>query len=517
MASERKLTVVLAGDSSKLKRELDKAQGHVSTFGSKVGGVAKNAGLALAGIGGGGVLLGKSFVDAATESLKVTKQTEAVIASMGNAAGVSAEHVAMFAENWAGFTGIDDEVIQSGQNVLLTFGNIRNDLSKGIRTFDEASVAALNMSTALGTDVQSAAMAVGKALNDPTKGLAKLTRQGIQFTKEQAAQVKWMQATGDMAGAQAVILGELRKQFGGSAMAQATAGDRLRVVWGNLQEDLGMKLLPVIEKVATWLSNELPGAVDTAMQWFDRISSTVQGVVAVFQEEGLGGVFSRLGQFIEEQAPIVGEKLLELGGKLIDWIAPQIEPMLGKLGEFLGAAATWILDTGLPMLAEGIGVLIPALWEWITDPEDGAIVKLIEKLPEFAEAFSTWVREEMLPSAFEGGQEIGVALISGLFDALGESFQLPEGAELHIPGLGEFDLPGRAFGGPVRRGQPVVVGERRPELFVPPEGGRILPRVQTGGSGSAPLIEHLEVVQMPGEDSVTTAMRELHRIRLLAG
>lgn len=39
------------------------------------------------------------------------------------------------------------------------------------------------------------------------------------------------------------------------------------------------------------------------------------------------------------------------------------------------------------------------------------------------------------------------------------------------------DLPGRAAGGPVRAGHAYVVGERRPELFVPDVDGQIIPRV----------------------------------------
>ena len=40
-----------------------------------------------------------------------------------------------------------------------------------------------------------------------------------------------------------------------------------------------------------------------------------------------------------------------------------------------------------------------------------------------------------------------------------------------------FNLPGREFGGPVRKGQPYIVGEKRPEVFVPDQNGRIVPRV----------------------------------------
>jgi len=50
-------------------------------------------------------------------------------------------------------------------------------------------------------------------------------------------------------------------------------------------------------------------------------------------------------------------------------------------------------------------------------------------------------------------------------------------------GLGSLfgGIPGRATGGPVAAGQPYIVGEKRPELFVPSTSGRIIPKVPTPG------------------------------------
>jgi hypothetical protein len=42
----------------------------------------------------------------------------------------------------------------------------------------------------------------------------------------------------------------------------------------------------------------------------------------------------------------------------------------------------------------------------------------------------------------------------------------------------------RADGGPVKKGQSYVVGERRPELFVPDQDGEIIPRVPDAGTGA---------------------------------
>lgn len=56
-------------------------------------------------------------------------------------------------------------------------------------------------------------------------------------------------------------------------------------------------------------------------------------------------------------------------------------------------------------------------------------------------------------------------------------------------------IQGREFGGPVVAGQPYIVGERRPELFIPNTGGRIVPNLNalTGGRGPNGGGMHVEV------------------------
>jgi hypothetical protein len=64
-----------------------------------------------------------------------------------------------------------------------------------------------------------AAIQLGKALNDPTQGVSALSRVGVSFTDVQKDMIKKLQESGDMMGAQRIILGELEKQFGGTAEA----------------------------------------------------------------------------------------------------------------------------------------------------------------------------------------------------------------------------------------------------------------------------------------------------------
>jgi hypothetical protein len=74
--------------------------------------------------------------------------------------------------------GIDDEAIQSGENLLLTFTNVGNEVGKGNDIFSQATQTMTDMSVALGTDMKSSAIQLGKALNDPVQGISALQRIG---------------------------------------------------------------------------------------------------------------------------------------------------------------------------------------------------------------------------------------------------------------------------------------------------------------------------------------------------
>ena len=74
----------------------------------------------------------------------------------------------------------------------------------------------LDMSVALGQDATQSAIQLGKALNDPVKGVTALRRVGVSFTAAQIKQIKTLVATGKTLQAQKLILRELNQEFGGS-------------------------------------------------------------------------------------------------------------------------------------------------------------------------------------------------------------------------------------------------------------------------------------------------------------
>ena len=131
---------------------------------------------------------------------------------------MSAKQVEQLADSMLKMTGIDDEAIKSGENMLLTFTNIRNEVGKGNDIFDQATEAMADLATRWPTarsrqreQMQQAAIQLGKALNDPIKGVGALRRVGVQFTDQQKAQIKALVKSGKTMEAQKIILAELNR------------------------------------------------------------------------------------------------------------------------------------------------------------------------------------------------------------------------------------------------------------------------------------------------------------------
>jgi hypothetical protein len=196
----------------------------------------------------------KAGVDSLRELESVSAQTDAVLESTGGSAGITAKQIRDLSEEYETLGGvIDDKVIQSGANVLLTFTNIRE------KAFEPALEAALDLSTAMDQDLQSSIVQIGKALNDPVRGVTALRRVGVQLSKEQESQIKDLVKAGDTLAAQQIILAELNKEFGGSFEAAGQTGEATIARLGDsiegLQQNLATAFLPAIDKVARRLTD----------------------------------------------------------------------------------------------------------------------------------------------------------------------------------------------------------------------------------------------------------------------
>ena len=263
-----------AGDKTAgMTRDIDKAGRSSKTFAAgwgKMLGVVGGVTAAIAASAGAFRFLGDS-INEARAARKAMAQTAAVMKSMGRTE--APKRIEKMISQLESMSGIDGDNIREMTNVLFTFGNVTGE------TFDKANKLALDLSVAFNKDLQSSAVMVGKALNDPTKGLTALTRVGVSFTAQQQEQVKAFMENGQLAKAQAVILKELTRQVSGSAAAQADGIAKAQVAWGNLKESIGEVLM------STGTGFDLVGVLEDATKWInqnkDAIVSTLQSIMSV--------------------------------------------------------------------------------------------------------------------------------------------------------------------------------------------------------------------------------------------
>jgi hypothetical protein len=286
------------------------------SFGSAFGGRVKaviGAGAALA-VGGAAIGFLKGSIAEARESQKVGALTAQVIKTTGGAANVTAKQMGNLSTAISNKTGIDDEQIQSGANMLLTFKNIRNEAGKNNKIFDQAAGITTDMAASMAAasggqiDLKSSSIQVGKALNDPVKGITALSRVGVTFDEKQKAQIKTLVASGNTMKAQKIILKELKSEFGGAAAATATNGQKMSVAFGNFKEQIGTALLPIIDKIEGALTTKVIPALSRFFGEMQSGTGTGGKVADILQRVGgvLGTVFGFLAKHRETVVTFIG-------------------------------------------------------------------------------------------------------------------------------------------------------------------------------------------------------------------
>lgn len=227
----------------------------------------------------------KEAVSAQREQQALNRITANVIKTTGDASKVTLGHVQALAAGLSIQTGVTKDLIQGGENLLLTQTHVRNEQGKGNDIFDRATKISLDLSKAMGTTMSGASIKVGKALQDPVHGLTALARVGITFTDQQKKQIKTMVDSGNILGAQKLILAELEKRYKGTAAAAATPAEKMHAAWHELLVTIGAKITPVMDKLANLFTTKIFPAIISILNgtsaWNEKIKSTVTWVRAL--------------------------------------------------------------------------------------------------------------------------------------------------------------------------------------------------------------------------------------------
>ena len=239
-----KAHITVRADTNQATKDLKNAQPAIGQAASRLGGVIRS-GLALAGVAMGisqVISQFRQFISLAERQILAEARMGAVVKGTGMAAGFTAEQLKKKASALQAVTMVGDEEILELQAKLLTFKSITGDV------FDQATEVILNMAATMGTNASGAALQLGRALEDPIRGVSALRRTGVSFSEAQKDIIKQFVETNQLAKAQAYVLDTVQGQLGAVAreMAKTDAGklQQARNVLGDMREELGKKMIP---------------------------------------------------------------------------------------------------------------------------------------------------------------------------------------------------------------------------------------------------------------------------------
>jgi len=271
-------------------------------------GIAASAGA----VAFGGAL--HKVFEATAEAEQASLRLNAVLKATGGVVGLTRKQLDDMADAMQASFHIDDDDIRGVMATLATFKSVAGD------AFGETIKQAINMRAVFGGDLQSNIVQLGKALEDPVRGLTALRRSGLSFTEAQKDMIAALDKAGDRAGAQRVILGELEKQIGGTGAAAAGgltgAVDRLSVAWGNFWESAPEKLGPVKD------------VLEILARGIERVTKDLSGPTL---EETAANQWAELNKLLDRRREVDQNPLLDPFGTELPDLDKQIQAKNAEL------------------------------------------------------------------------------------------------------------------------------------------------------------------------------------------
>lgn len=188
-------------------------------------------------------------------------RTEALLNATGQAVGFTAEQLNEQAAALALNTLTSTQEVQKAQAQLLTFNRVAGEV------FENAIVLSQDLAESGFGSITSNAVQLGKALQDPIRGISALTRVGVSFNDTQRETIRLAQEAGDIFAAQQVIIEALQGQVGGAGAS--VAQDSL----AGKADTLGQKWDELAVTIA-----ESAGTLTLVGGLLDGISETLQGI-----------------------------------------------------------------------------------------------------------------------------------------------------------------------------------------------------------------------------------------------
>jgi hypothetical protein len=474
MATPRTLKLSILADVAGLSKGLNQGTNEVQGFGSKMANFGKKAAaaFAVAGIAAAAfaVKFAKDAIVAGEAAATANARIEQINKSMG-LFGESTNEVNKalidYAEKTARATGVDTNSIKATQAKLLTFKELAATANEIGGNFERSTKAAIDLGAAGFGTAELNAVALGKALNDPIKGISALSRNGITFTESEKDRIKVLVESNKVGEAQNMILKAIETQVGGTAEATANATDKMRVGFTQVTEKVGLALLPVFEKLTNFV-------IDQIFPAFDKIGAQFAGLTSQLGENLLPALDNLVTFFQDYLIPVFKAYWEFISKTLIPGIVNFFEPALAGISKAFGSVSK--------SLQNNKEKLKP-------------LFDLFQEFFEFASKYLAPFLGTVLGKAF---QVLG-SVISGIITIFANLVNIISSAingiqtliglvsNINLGSIASRLNPfggGRASGGSVMSGTSYLVGERGAELFTPSSNGTITPNSAFGGGNT---------------------------------
>jgi hypothetical protein len=362
VADSRTLKLSVLADVDGLKKALSSGEKNVQSFGSKVADFGKKAAVAFAAAAAAAAAYaGKLAIDGVKSAIADEKAQESLRRTLENVTGATDETVRA-TEDYISVTALavgvaDDELRPSLDRLVRATG----DVTKA----QKLQALALDVSAGTGKSLQTVTEALSKAQEGNLSGL---TRLGVGITAAEAKTLSFDQVTA-----------KLGQTFTGQASAAANTFqgrmDRLSVAFDEAKEAVGFALLPILERLLSFITGTilpvvqrfsdsfggaggLAGNITMAVDVVKRVAMPIfEGAISLFNRVkdaimANQDSFQRFGKLLKDYvAPIVGNVL---GGalKALGIIAQGVINIIGKAADFI--------TTTVELAIKGINALIKA-------------------------------------------------------------------------------------------------------------------------------------------------------------
>lgn len=364
MASPIRISVL--ADATKAVKGLKDTEQAAESAGKK----ASSFGKVFAGLAslGAGAAAGKFFVGAihdAQDGIKAMKVLNNQIVNLEPSGRKAFAGASDFADKFGVSIGQDDDAVRAVMSKLASFPDAFKAGSLGAEGMQRSVKAAFDLQAIGIGDASSNIVGIGKAMNDPIKGMGALAKSGVSFTAEQQKQIKNFVTQGKLGQAQKVLLAGIESNAKGAALAAAAPMEKVKVAFDQIVGSVAEKFVPFIDKFAGVLTAQALPAAQALADWLGpKIEPTMKAVSAVlagagkfarelfanFKSQGgiedAGAQFKEMGANVQKLAPLIVEfrdslpslnQIIDVTGTVIGFLAGHVDT-LRKLMPFLLAA-----------------------------------------------------------------------------------------------------------------------------------------------------------------------------------